>query len=132
MAGPASTTLSVCQGPRRPPGPLQRTHAISTPIREDRRRSLYHEGDCMSYTTILGLDLGKFKSVCCAIDVANKTQAFETIQTTPAVLRELLSKHCGADPSRVLLVIETCDTAGWVHALDLKRGGGFAPVSASI
>jgi transposase len=76
----------------------------------------------MGYSTILGLDLGKFKSVCCETDVANKTHAFETIQTTPAVLREFLSKHCGADPSRVLLVIETCDTAGWVHDLATSLG----------
>ena len=76
----------------------------------------------MSYSTILGLDLGKFKSVCCATDVANKTHAFETVQTTPQVLRELLSKYCGADPSRVLLVIETCDTAGWVHDLAASLG----------
>jgi transposase len=76
----------------------------------------------MGYATILGLDLGKFKSVCCATDVANKTHAFETIQTTPQVLREFLSKYCGADPSRVLLVIETCDTAGWVHDLAASLG----------
>jgi len=76
----------------------------------------------MGYATILGLDLGKFKSVCCATDVATKTHAFETIQTTPQVLREFLSKYCGADPSRVLLVIETCDTAGWVHDLAASLG----------
>jgi len=76
----------------------------------------------MSYSTILGLVLGKFKSVCCATDVANKTHAFETIQTTPQVLREFLSKYCGADPTRVLLVIETCDTAGWVHDLAASLG----------
>ena len=76
----------------------------------------------MGYATILGLDLGKFKSVCCATDVATKAHAFETIQTTPQVLREFLSKYCGADPSRVLLVIETCDTAGWVHDLAASLG----------
>jgi transposase len=74
----------------------------------------------MGYATILGLDLGKFKSVCCATDVATKAHAFETIQTTPQVLREFLSKYCGADPSRVLLV--TCDTAGWVHDLAASLG----------
>src|SRR3954447_15978343 len=131
MAGNRADRLSIHQNAQRGAGPLHRTHAIPPPIREDRRRSLPEE-DCMGYATILGLDLGKFKSVCCVMDVANKTHALETIQTTPQVLREFLSKHCGADPSRVLLVIETCDTAGWVHALDLKREGGFAPVSASI
>jgi transposase len=82
----------------------------------------------MRYATILGLDLGKFKSVCCVTDVAARTHAFETIQTTPQVLREFLSKHCGAGPSCVLLVIETCDTAGWVHDLATSLGVGCTVV----
>ena len=32
----------------------------------------------MGYATILGLDLGKFKSVCCAMDAATGGHAFET------------------------------------------------------
>jgi len=78
----------------------------------------------MGYATILGLDLGKFKSVCCVTDVAARAHAFETIQTTPQVLRDWLAKHVSsaADPAGVLLVIETCDTAGWVHDLATSLG----------
>ncbi len=76
----------------------------------------------MGYATILGLDLGKFKSVCCAMNMATGDHAFETIQTTPAALHELLTHHAGDDPSAVLLVIETCDAAGWVHDLAAALG----------
>jgi transposase len=76
----------------------------------------------MGCRTILGLDLGKFKSVCCAMDAAGGGQAFETVQTTPAALHELLARHAGADPAGVLLVVETCDAAGWVHDLAAALG----------
>jgi len=69
-------------------------------------------------TTILGLDLGKFKSVCCVTDAATGRHAFETLATTPATIGELLARHA-ASGEGVLLVIETCDAAGWVH--DLAR-----------
>jgi transposase len=49
--------------------------------------------------------------------------AFETLETTPAALHELLVKHVGAlDPAGVLLVIETCDCAGWVYDLAVALG----------
>src|SRR3954468_20308753 len=70
--------------------------------------------DCMGYATILGLDLGKFKSVCCVMDAATGRHAFETLATTPAVIHELLARHASA-AAGVLLVVETCDAAGWVH-----------------
>ena len=77
----------------------------------------------MGYATILGLDLGKFKSVCCAMDAATGAHAFETVQTTPAALHELLVRHGGDDdPAHTLLVIETCDAAGWVHDLAVALG----------
>jgi transposase len=79
----------------------------------------------MGFTTILGLDLGKFKSVCCVMDVAARTHAFETIQTTPQVLHDWLAKHASSSAdgaTGVLLVIETCDTAGWVHDLATSLG----------
>lgn len=76
----------------------------------------------MGYATILGLDLGKFKSVCCAMNAATGAHAFATVQTTPAALHELLAQHAGDDPAAVLLVIETCDTAGWVHDLAAALG----------
>src|SRR4051794_7073338 len=80
------------------------------------------QGDCMSFHTILGLDLGKFKSVCCVMNVATRAHAFETIQTTPQALHDLLSRHAGADPAGLWLVIETCDAAGWVYDLATSLG----------
>jgi transposase len=74
----------------------------------------------MGYATILGLDLGKFKSVCCVMDAATGAHGFETIATTPAAVRELLVKHASDAAAAngggsVLLVVEACDAAGWVH-----------------
>ena len=71
----------------------------------------------MGYATILGLDLGKFKSVCCAMDAATGRHTFETLATTPATIKELLAAHASAagDRGGVLLVVETCDAAGWVY-----------------
>ena len=85
----------------------------------------------MGYATILGLDLGKFKSVCCAMNTATGDHAFETVQTTPAALHELLARHAGDDPSAVLLVIETCDAAGWVHDLAVALGVSVTVVHTS-
>ena len=78
----------------------------------------------MGYATILGLDLGKFKSVCCAMDAATGGHAFETLPTTPATIHELLVRHAAAaaNGAGVLLVIETCDVAGWVHDLAVALG----------
>src|SRR5687768_8313960 len=72
--------------------------------------------DCMGYATILGLDLGKFKSVCCAMDADSGRHAFEALATTPATVRDLLTRHVAAAVGQeILLVVETCDAAGWVH-----------------
>ena len=49
----------------------------------------------MGYATILGLDLGKFKSVCCLMDAATGAHRFETLATTPDVLHDLLARHAG-------------------------------------
>ena len=77
----------------------------------------------MGYATILGLDLGKYKSVCCAMDAATGRHAFETLPTTPAALHELLVRHAApANGAGVLLVVETCDVAGWVHDLAVALG----------
>ena len=78
----------------------------------------------MGYATILGLDLGKFKSVCCAMDVASGRHAFETLATTPATINELLTRHATmSNGAGVLLVIETCDAAGWVHDVASAAAG---------
>ncbi len=69
----------------------------------------------MSLQTIIAIDLGKFKSVVCVMDVATHEHRFETISTTPATLHEVLVRHAGDDPSKAVVVIEACDAAGWVH-----------------
>jgi transposase len=59
--------------------------------------------------TILGLDLGKFKSVACVYDPNTQEARHETIATDPATVRRLLDRH---RPD--LVVFETCTIAGWV------------------
>ena len=81
------------------------------------------------YTTIIGLDLGKFKSVACVMDAATRTHSFTTLVTSPKELHDFLAARAGADPSRVLLVLETCDAAGWVH--DLAEALGLAAAVAN-
>jgi transposase len=86
-----------------------------------------------AYAAIIGLDLGKFKSVACAMDVATRTHAFTTLVTSPKELHDFLAARLGGDgrpePSRVLLVLETCDAAGWVH--DLAEALGLAVAVAN-
>ena len=76
----------------------------------------------MGSDTIIGIDLGKFKSVACVLDARSRRHAFVTFDTTPAALRELLAAHATADPSRTLVAVETCDAAGWVHDLASSLG----------
>ena len=78
----------------------------------------------MGYATILGLDLGKFKSVCCAMDADSGRHAFETLASTPATIHDLLTRHAAAaGGEEILLVIETCDAAGWVHDVGCATPG---------
>lgn len=69
----------------------------------------------MSYSKILALDLGKFKSVGCAMDCATRRHAFVTLQTDRAALVEWVTSHQSARPADTLVVFETCDAAGWIH-----------------
>jgi transposase len=71
---------------------------------------------------ILALDLGKFNSVLCVYDPATHAHHFESVQTGPKMIHDLLVEHQTPDPSNTLLVIETCDVAGWVHDLALALG----------
>lgn len=72
----------------------------------------------MGFETIIAIDLGKFKSVACVMNVSTRRHQFATVDTTPTALHELLVRHAtAADPSRTLLIIEACDAAGWVHDL---------------
>jgi transposase len=62
--------------------------------------------------TILGLDLGKFKSVSCLYQPNTQEAAFSTIDTDPTLLRRHLEQ---LRPD--LVVFETCTIAGWVADL---------------
>jgi transposase len=73
-------------------------------------------------TRILALDLGKFNSVLCSYDPATHAHRFESVRTTPAAVHDLLVEHVTPDPSHTILVVETCDVAGWVHDLATALG----------
>lgn len=76
-------------------------------------------------TTILALDLGKFKSVACVYDHASGAHQFETIGTSPAAVHDLLVQIA---PAR--LVIEACSIAGWVA--DIARTLGIELEVANV
>ena len=61
---------------------------------------------------ILAVDLGKFKSVACDYESGDGEHEFETIQTSPQQMHDLIVKRA---PDRV--VIEVCNLAGWIHDL---------------
>ena len=69
----------------------------------------------MSYQTIVALDLGKFKTVLCVMDVATRSHRFATIDSTPQAIGKTVGQHVSIDPAQTLVVFETCDTCGWVH-----------------
>jgi len=82
--------------------------------------------DLQSYSTtitrILALDLGKFNSVLCRYDPATHVHHFVSAATTPQTIHDLLIGHQTPDPSQTLLVIETCDVAGWVYDIATALG----------
>jgi hypothetical protein len=67
--------------------------------------------------TILAVDLGKFNSVFCWYELANKATEFRTVATTPEKLREVLLRR-----PNVTVVIEACSPAGWVSDLCSELG----------
>lgn len=73
-------------------------------------------------TRILALDLGKFDSVLCVYDPVTHIHRFVPVQTSPRTIHDLLVEHQTEDPSNTLLVIETCDVAGWVHDVAVALG----------
>ena len=85
----------------------------------------------MSFQTILALDLGKFKSVLCIMDVPSRAHRFVAVESSPAAIFEQLSKHVSADPSQTLVVFETCDTCGWVHDVLAPLGVAIVIVNAN-
>src|SRR5438309_1978212 len=72
-------------------------------------------------STIIGLDLGKFKSVACAYDTATTAARFATAPTDPDGLRKLLEAERPA-----LVVFATCTVAGWVADLCDELGLAYA------
>src|SRR5688572_14752157 len=122
MAGPAPTTLPSHDDPSA--GPVHSREPMQSRHRSGRigDGSLPQE-DCMGFDQIIALDLGKFKSVACIMDVATRRHQFATVQSTPAALHEFLVGRAGADASRTLVACEACDCAGWVH--DLAAALGF-------
>lgn len=82
-----------------------------------------------NFDRIVALDLGKFNSVACVYDVRTQEHVFTSIATSPQTIHDLLSEHAGDDPSRVLVIFETCDAAGWVH--DIAAALGFAVMVAN-
>src|SRR5271169_2879467 len=83
--------------------PQHRTHAIPLLFSEDQQRSST-KGDCMSYQTIVALDLGKFKTVLCVMDVATRTHRFATIDSTPQAIGKTVKQHVSVDPAQTLVV----------------------------
>lgn len=63
-------------------------------------------------STILAIDLGKYKCVACVHDEDSGEFRFTTLETTRAELHKLLA----AERPRVV-IIEACLLAGWVHDL---------------
>jgi hypothetical protein len=84
-----------------------------------------------SDTTIIALDLGKFKSVACVMDGSTRRHRFETLATTLHALHALFAANVTADPSRTLVVVECCDAAGWVHDLAAALGLSVAVANAN-
>ena len=76
----------------------------------------------MGTTRIIALDLGKFKTVACIMNVADRGHVFETIEMSPRAVHELLVRHATADPRETRVVFETCDCAGWVHDVCVSLG----------
>jgi transposase len=63
-------------------------------------------------TTILAIDLGKYKSVACAHDPTTGEICFTTFETTRTELHKLIGRQRPA-----VIIIEACLLAGWVHDL---------------
>jgi transposase len=70
-----------------------------------------------STSTILAIDLGKYKSVACVHDPDSGEIRFTTFDTSRAELQRLLTME---QPG--VVIIEACLLAGWVHDLCGERG----------
>ncbi|MEX0610734.1 MAG: transposase [Pirellulales bacterium] len=68
-------------------------------------------------STILAIDLGKFKSVTCLLKTETNETEFWTIATDRHYLETVLKNYA---PD--LVVIEACPIAGWIHDVCTSRG----------
>lgn len=66
---------------------------------------------------ILGIDLGKYKSVACLFNTDDNTTLFFTYQTQPEELKKLLGQ---TQPE--LIVMEACAVTGWSHDVCVTEG----------
>ena len=71
----------------------------------------------MTSSTILAIDLGKYKSVACTYARATAAAEFRTVTTSRAELDRLIRSTRPA-----VVVIEACTPAGWVHDLCAELG----------
>ncbi len=85
----------------------------------------------MGMRQIIALDLGKFKTVACIMQTADRSHIFQTIEMSPATLHDLLVRHATEPADDTLVVFETCDTAGWVHDACAALGVRAACVAAN-
>lgn len=68
-------------------------------------------------TTILGIDLGKFKSVFCVFVPETGEIRYETLPTDPMTFRDFLVRT-----APTMTLFETSTAAGWVHDLCCELG----------
>ncbi len=80
---------------------------------------------------IIALDLGKFKTVACIMNAADRSHVFESIEMSPQAVHDLLARHATTDPHETRVVFETCDCAGWVHDVCVSLGLPAVVVSAN-
>src|SRR5213595_3703524 len=71
-----------------------------------------HDRGAATTGPILAIDLGKYKSVACVHNQGTGEFGFTTFETTRAQLRRLVGKE-----QPVVIIIEACLLAGWVHDL---------------
>lgn len=84
----------------------------------------------MSVRRIIALDLGKFKTVACLMNVADRSHVFETIAMSPTAVHDLLTRHAADFAGETLVVFETCDCCGWVYDLCAALGLAASVVAA--
>jgi hypothetical protein len=52
---------------------------------------------------------------CATTTRSTGNHRFESLATTPQAIHDLLAGLAGPEPAKVVVVMETCDTPGWVY-----------------